>query len=167
MLISRNNAGHSRRILSVAALGLSAAVALTGCSGKDVADKAKQHASNLATNSQVQTLKSKGAEAAKSKMAELTGSAGAASATTGAVSGAATGATVDLGTFSRNRKAKIVGAYYTKKRDGKPGPFLVTVTGVKTNKVAVCVGAKGKRSQTVVVAKGKVQGVRKGTATCA
>lgn len=154
---------HNRRLISVAALGLSAAVALTGCSGKDVADKAKQQASALATNSHAQALKSKGAEAAKSKMAELTGSAGAASATTGA----ATGATVDLGTFAGNRKAKLVGAFYTKRRQGKPGPFLVTVTGVKANRVSVCVGPKGKRSQTVVVAKGKVQGVRKGTAPCA
>lgn len=154
----------NRRLISVAALGISAAVALTGCSGKDVADQAKQHASSLATNSHAQALKSKGAEAVKSKMSELTGSSGASGAAGSAP--AKTGATVDLGTFSANRKAKLVGAFYTKRRQGKPGPFLVTVTGVKARRVAVCVGPKGTRSQTVVVAKGKVQGVRKGTATC-
>lgn len=155
-----------RRLMSVAALGLSASVALTGCSGKDVADKAKQHASALATNSQAQALKSKAATAAKSKLSDITGSPSATGAT-GSASADATGATVDLGAYAGNRKAKVVGAFYTRRRDGKPGPFLVTVTGVKGRQVSVCVGPKGKRSQTVVVAQGKVKGVRKGTATCA
>ncbi|GAB3867121.1 hypothetical protein GCM10028801_40440 [Nocardioides maradonensis] len=157
-----------RRLMSVAALGLSASVALTGCSGKDVADKAKQHASALATNSQAQALKSKAATAAKSKLSDITGSASATGSmgASGSAAAGSAGATVDLGKFAGNRKAKVVGAFYTKRRQGKPGPFLVTVTGVKGGQVSVCVGPKGKRSQTVVVAKGKVKGVRKGTATC-
>ncbi|HJQ07465.1 MAG TPA: hypothetical protein VJ872_18590 [Nocardioides sp.] len=156
----------NRRLVSVAALGLSATFALTGCSGKDVANKAQQHASALATNSQAQALKSKAATAAKSKLSDITGSASATGAS-GSASAATTGATVDLGTFATNRKAKVVGAFYTKRRQGKPGPFLVTVTGVKARRVSVCVGPKGTTSRTVIVAKGKVKAVRKGTASCA
>lgn len=151
-----------KRMLSTVAVAAIATISLTGCGAKDAINDAKDKATALASNSQVQDLKSKGADAVKSKMSDMTGGA-SESATGGA---AATGATVDLGKFASNRKAKIVGDFYTQRRDGKPGPFLVTVTGVKANKVAVCVGAKGQRSQTAVVAKGKVKGVQKGTGTC-
>jgi predicted small lipoprotein YifL len=154
-----------QRMLSTVAVAAVATISLTGCGAKDALDQAKSKASDLATNSRVQDLKSKGAEALKSKMSDATGGDASEGASAGG-SAAATGATIDLGKFSGNKKAKIVGAYYTKKRDGKPGPFLVTVTGVKANKVAVCVGPKGARSQNVVLAKGKVKGVQKGTATC-
>ncbi|GAB2977420.1 hypothetical protein [Nocardioides montaniterrae] len=159
----------NKRIASAAAVAAIAAVSLTGCSkddAKGALDKGKAAASQAANSKQGKDALKKAKDKASSMMNG--GSSAAPSDTaSGAASPAATGATVDLGKFAGNKKAKIVGAFYTKRRDGKPGPFLVTVTGVKANKVAVCVGPKGTRSQAVVVAKGKVKGVQKGSASCA